>query len=475
MRRNVVRIVLPLGLLIAVIVSLSIFAGGEKRPNVILISIDSLRADHLHCYGYDRNTSPHIDQLAREGVLFVNTFSSSGWTLPAHVSMLTSLVVPTHGVVKPDKKIDRKVKTLAQALKEHGYTTAGFISAVFVHAIYGFDKGFDVYEDLSADPSILEKHPDSTHVIEAIFSDVEGITSPRITRRVTQWLHENRKKPFFLFLHYFDVHYDYMPPPPYDTMFDPGYTGTISAKNYYYNDAVNPNMSPADLKHIIALYDGEIRFVDEHIGLLLERLKESHLDKNTIIIVTADHGEEFFEHGGKDHRTLYDEVLRIPLIIKWPGHIPEGKRVNSLAGIIDIMPTVLDLACGDTTGTMMGKSLRNQIFGDGNSSSPPLLGELVCLHNDSHLFSLRTDKAKIIFDSTYDKTYIYDLANDPGETEDLGQNIKAVSLKEDLERQLQSAMKNAVDKKKEWHIKEGSLEKLSKAQEKNLKSLGYIQ
>jgi arylsulfatase A-like enzyme len=467
--------ILPL-LFLLIFVSCGNLAEQEKRPNIVLISIDSLRADHLGCYGYSRNTSPVIDQLARTGILFPNTFSTSSWTLPAHVSMLTSLDMPTHGVIKDDLKMGDNVKTLAQVLKNNGYATAGFISSVFVHGIYGFDRGFDTYEDLSSEPWIVKRNPDSPNVTEAIFSSVDDTTSPRLTRRVAQWLRENKKKaPVFLFVHYFDVHFDYAPPQPYRDMFDPDYTGTVSARNFFYNEDINPNMSRNDLDHVIALYDGEIRFVDEHIGKLLDLLKENCLDQNTILIITSDHGDEFFEHGHKGHQyTLYDEVLRIPLIIHWPGHLPEGKTATGMAGIIDIMPTVLDLAGINPPDTMMGTSLRTRIFGDDSGHSRSLLGELHCWDSDSHLFSLRTETAKIIYDSAHDKTAVYDLEKDPGEHRDVADDAGSRTPRKELEQQLHAALEHAEQEKKKWRIQELPLGKRTKAQEEKLKSLGYL-
>lgn len=450
----------------------------EDRPNIILIVVDSLRADHLGCYGYARDTSPNIDRLAREGTLFTTAIAPTSWTLPSITSILTSLEISTHGVGTHKTRLGDSVQTLAQALKQDGYATAGFISGTYLHPIYGFDRGFDVYENLIANPfEAADKEQRVTSaVLSGIKESLDDITSPAITERVTKWLDGNRKKPFFLFIHYWDVHYDYIPPPPYDTMFDPDYAGTIDARNFFFNEAINPDMSQEDLTHIIALYDGEIRFTDEHIGKLLDTLEQKGLDKNTLIVVTADHGDEFFEHGRKGHQqTLYDEVLNVPLIFTWDGRIPANKKVTSIVGIIDIMPTILDLAGIGTAPEMMGQSLRSGLLGDGSGSTRQILGELYIFWDEKgHLYSLRTDTGKIIYDFGYSKEFLYDLQQDPAEQDNIANATSITPLQAEMESRLLGTIQDAKRKKEEWKIREEPLNEMSEAQKEHLRSLGYL-
>ncbi|MBI4228743.1 MAG: sulfatase-like hydrolase/transferase, partial [Deltaproteobacteria bacterium] len=227
----------------------------DKNINVILISIDTLRADHLSCYGYGRTTSPNIDRLANEGIAFSNAFSVASWTLPAHISMLTSMYSEAHGVITDENSLDENRVTLAEILKDRGYATAAFVSGVYLHSRYGFDQGFDVYDE-----SIIDNAERGGEDL------VQEVTSPSLNDSIQSWLKINNQKKFFLFLHYFDVHFDYIPPPPYDTMFGLDYKGKIDGRNFYNNPEINSEMDPRDLKHVIALYDGEIAFTDKYIG-----------------------------------------------------------------------------------------------------------------------------------------------------------------------------------------------------------------
>ena len=330
--------------------------GQEQPPNVILISIDSLRADHLGCYGYPKATSPNIDILANEGVVFTNAISTTTWTLPSHISMLTALYPEVHQVIHDGNKLSDKAVVCAEIMKEAGYLTAGFVSGPYLSSKFGYNQGFDIYDD----DTISYSSNEESH---------RGITSPKIHQQITKWLEQKYRSSFFLFIHYWDVHYDYAPPPPFDTMFDSDYTGTITGKNFETNKRINPQMSKRDLEHIIALYDGEIAFTDSYIGKLMKYLKHLGIYENTMVILTSDHGDEFFEHGCKGHRNnLFDETLKVPLIIKFPSSLaspsPLGMRINQQVSIIDIVPTFLDYL-GITPYTALdGQSLLPLIAGN---------------------------------------------------------------------------------------------------------------
>ena len=318
-----------------------------KDYNVILISIDSLRADHLGAYGYPRDTSPTIKALAEGGILCANASSTTSWTLPSHMSMLTGRSLLGHGVVSDDRTLTDDVPTLAESFSDAGYRTHAIVSAPYVEARFGFDRGFDSYDDTSVR---FETHGQS----------YKSVTAPMLQATAAEWLRSKGDKKFFLFLHYWDVHYDYTPGPVYDTMFDPDYTGSITGENFYFNDEVNRNMDPRDLEHILALYDGEIRLVDDHLAKLRAVLAELSIDNNTIIVVTSDHGDEFFEHGRKGHhRTLYDEQLRVPLIFYVPGVKLVRPRLEMETSTVDIFPTVL----GFTGIEAPGRTRRRRSFG----------------------------------------------------------------------------------------------------------------
>ncbi len=297
--------------------------------NVILISIDSLRADRLGCYGNAHGTSPMIDRLAHEGARFTNAMSTSSWTLPAHMSMLTGRDVLSHGVIADTDQLPDAVPTLAETLRKGGVTTGGIASTPLLAGHYGFQRGFDRYDETiftSPKYDVLRDEPASA-----------------TTDLAMKWLRDAGGKRFFLFVHYWDVHYDYLPPPPYDTMFDPDYRGSITGANFFGNPAVRRGMPQRDLDHLLALYDGEVRWVDDHIARLIAVVEELGIAEHTAIIVTADHGDEFFEHGFKGHgRTLYREVVQVPLIARVPGVKPETV-VEAPVSLVDLAPTVLSV------------------------------------------------------------------------------------------------------------------------------------
>ena len=237
------------------------------------------------------------------------------------------------------------VPTLPEVLKQNGYTTAGFVSAPYVAAHYGYARGMDTYEDISAEYS---------HRQEAR----SAIVAPEVTEKALGWLDSHARDRFFLFVHYFDIHYDYIPPPPYDTMFDPDYKGTIDGSNFIERRDINRRMDPRDLEHVLALYDGEIRFTDDHVAKVLERIDRLGLRDSTLVIIVADHGDEFFEHGNKGHhRTVYSEVLRVPFLMRLPKGIGRGSVVDEQVSLVDLMPTILDVIGIDPPEGVEGVSL----------------------------------------------------------------------------------------------------------------------
>ena len=205
------------------------------KPNVVLISVDTLRPDHLGCYGYHRATSPRIDQLAAQGALFENTISSTSWTLPAHAAMLTSLADTVHGCTDTDKRLEGHHTTLAECLATVNYATAGFFSGPYLHPAFGFAQGFETYLDCTAYPTLEARARKDRDNLDMRLKSQQDITNPRVYEQVSLWLKQNHRRPFFLFVHMWDVHFDLIPPAPYDTMFDPNYTGTINGRNFFFN------------------------------------------------------------------------------------------------------------------------------------------------------------------------------------------------------------------------------------------------
>ena len=297
----------------------------RKKPNLIIISIDTLRADHIGCYGYQRPTSPAIDKFASEALLFEDVMSTSPWTLPAHGSLLTGLYPNRHGLKSYDNTMPGGIRMLADILKESGYATAAVVNSHCLSTRYGFNQGFDAYAYLKE--VVFQRGPSKV--------GEEGIKR----------LRSRPDRPFFLFLHYFDVHSDYSSLPYYEQQFVRPYNGIANGSSRQLSahciGEITFDQAAAD--HLIDLYDAGIRQMDDGIDALLKSLKSQKLLDDSILIITSDHGEEFLEHGGVLHsQTQYQELLHIPLIIKGPG-IPKSKRIKSVVSLVDVVPTVLSL------------------------------------------------------------------------------------------------------------------------------------
>lgn len=334
----------------------------SKQPNVLLIGIETLRADHVGCLGYDRETTPTLDRLAQEGVLCARAMSTSAWTLPSVMSVMTSLNPNVHQTQTYKDRLPGEVTTLAEVLKANGYTTVGFVSNPVLDGKYGFSDGFDFYDDftisLDAGLDIFAKHSETLNDQQIVN------TGELVTQMAAHWLQRNQDEPFFMFVFYIDPHYDYVPPAPFDTMFDPGYAGDIDGRGIHKEPRHSQRPSDRDLQHLLALYDGEIRYTDGCVAELLRVFATSGVLVNTIVVLFGDHGDEFYEHGKTAHgRTLYDEIIHVPLIFREPGRFPPGKRINAVTSQIDIMPTILDYLGVSCEGPMQGASLRPLIEG----------------------------------------------------------------------------------------------------------------
>ncbi len=322
-----------------------------EGPRIVLVSIDTLRADHVGCYGYGRPTTPHLDALAAEATLFLNAYAPSPWTLPSHVSLFTGLEAHNHQVYSADERMSPSLETLADVLRQHGYVCGAITGGGFLSPRYGFAKGFDTYSESEGQFS---------------FQD----SAARVGQAAAEWLDRNADKRFFLFLHTYQPHAPYDAPDPYGTMFQGErplwsrldlYTHLGGAKVGIYK-----SLPEEEKRAIAALYDGEVRYVDDAlIGPLTAKLKSLGLYDQTLLIITSDHGEEFYDHGGWGHgQSLYEELVRVPLIVKFPDRRLRGHRETRAARLIDIMPTVLEETGISLSGlTIDGRSLRPLLMG----------------------------------------------------------------------------------------------------------------
>jgi arylsulfatase A-like enzyme len=263
--------------------------GGSKQPNVILISIDMLRPDHLGCYGYRRQTSPNLDRIATEGVVYRNHIASSSWTLPSHASIFTSLPDSLHGCTDTDRSLAPSATTLAERFQAAGYATAGFFAGPYLHPAFGLGQGFDHYEDCASYAARIDDKPPSDWAMdkEIMVQSHEDVTNGRVYDAVKRWMGGKPDKPFFLFVHLWDVHFDFVPPPPWDTKFDPGYDGWVDGRNFFFDERYGPGMADKDFKHLLALYDGEIAWTDSILGKLREDLEKAGILDGTVLAITS--------------------------------------------------------------------------------------------------------------------------------------------------------------------------------------------
>ena len=379
---------------------------GRERPdyNIVLFLVDTLRADHLGCYGYARNVSPNIDELASRSVVFHNATSQAGWTLPSVASLLTSQYPSTNGVLTANRRLSDGLLTVAEALREVGYYTIAFTDGNFVSAFWGFDQGFDQFHEFTYE----RWEPDLGRV------DVQEEVD-----KAVRWLASNREKRFFLFLHTYQVHDPYTAPPAYTALFaDRDYTGSASGSHRFlmkhYPKEVP--LGEKDLRHIISLYDAEIRYTDDAFGRLLDALRRLDLLKTTLIVFTSDHGEEFKEHGQLLHMgSIYDEIVQVPLIIKLPPNMEwrAGEDYHQVE-LIDVIPTLFDALGMDSSAyPFQGRSLL-RLRGDGVDGQG-----FAFIEGDTELKGIRGGGMKFIArvrEGRLENGELYDLRMDPRES-----------------------------------------------------------
>lgn len=415
----------PLGLLL---VSAALLACGAvpreaespSQPNIVLISIDSLRPDHLGCYGYSRDTSPTLDRLAAEGALFEVVSSSSSWTLPAHAALFTALPDFGHQVDRGSRLLPAERRTMVESLKSAGYRTLGVWSGPLLDPRFGFGQGFDEYwshrgAGLDDDPSAAwGEHMARSH---------EDVTGLEVLEKVKEFAPSPAGQPYFLFLHLWDVHYDYIPPAPFDTRFDPDYQGTLDGTDVARLLRLEEeDLSPRDREHLVALYDGEIAWTDSIIAQILYYLEDRGGGaEDTVVVVTADHGEEFWEHGAFGHkRTVYEESVRIPLIVHGPGRVRAGVRVGEPVSIVDIAPTLLDLAGAEPLPDVFGRSLVSALDDPASVGRSLTVSELTMESRGEALLAVRGRDWKVISSQPSGEVLeLYSLKDDPGEQRNL--------------------------------------------------------
>jgi len=395
----------------------------QGNTNVLLISLDSTRRDYLSAYGHRAPhapamaSTPCIDALAEQGVLFEDAYSTTSWTLPSHCAILTGQPDLVHAVELEIYKLDGTHATLAETLRDAGYRTAGFFSGPHLEPRFGFDRGFERYVECYGEQlrrssanarvhaGLLEEQEQggmSAELVAAFNANVEAqrelevaaqgdVSSMSVADAAISEIEEaaSGERPFFIFAHFFDPHFDYTPPHPFRERFDPEYSGDIDGDAFFRNPAIarvdesRPSgrvrvVSERDLEHLQALYAGDLSWTDAQVGRILDVLSDHGLAQNTLVVIVADHGDEFFEHDGIGHRrTLFEEVVQVPMILRLPEVLPAGTRVPGPVSTADLFPTVLDLIQVPLTSDTCSRSLVDQVLDPTGTVLPGVMGRLV--------------------------------------------------------------------------------------------------
>jgi len=455
------RTTLPRFLVLLLLAHFGSSCGSDNRYNILMISLDTLRPDHLTLYGYQRDTSPYMTEFARQGVVFDQAFSQSPKTATSHMTIFTGLYPSVHGIEnlsEENRRLSDEIPTLAALLSQAGYRTEAIVGGGNVSGELGFDRGFDVYSGSSD--------------AEDLFQQADGVLA-----RLAE-----ASEPFFVFLHTYEVHDPYVPNPEFARLYaDPEYAGEIvsskdelvelaGGQEYWqqynaYWSRVDPSSS-ADAQHLRDLYDAEIRFTDEVLAAFNQRLSEMGLLENTILVLLSDHGEEFFEHGSVLHNTLYQEVLQVPLVFRLPAAlgVQPGQRIQEIVRLIDIKPTLLEAVGVSAPDHLQGRSLLAVMRGE-DKEPRPVFSERI---KDEKRFALQVGNWKYIRHSGGEE--LYDLSQDPRE------QIDVAAQNEPLLRELRHRTGQLI----QWNeglaqeLQHGEAFELDQETRDQLEALGYL-
>jgi arylsulfatase A-like enzyme len=410
--------------------------GGAVSPNVLFIVLDTLRADHLGTYGYHRPT-PNLDQIAKEGVIFEQAFSTASWTVPSHATLMTGLYSHDHRAdVLTGERLGDNFYTLAEAFSDNGYLTVLVSGNHYqVNGVRGFHQGFQSYYDLfwnlenSLQLTRLGQRAFRVMAHRALFGyhQFGRATADNVNQIFFNWLDHHSQRPFFAFLNYFDPHDPYYAPPLYDMKYGDtpalGQPGSFSSNASEFSGSISDEELMWQMDH----YDDSIYYLDTKLGELFSFLKRKGLYDNTILVITSDHGESFGEHSLYGHaNSLYIELLHVPLLIRYPPAITAGSQVSNIVSLIDLPYTIIDLSKIEPIQPIPGQRI------DRVSAEGPAVAELFHnpYHPDTHpvhygtLTSFTTDKWHAIFtnhsDAKFYREEIYS-RNDSRQSNDLSQ------------------------------------------------------
>lgn len=466
----------------------------SRRPNVVLIVLDSVRAANCSAYGYSRQTTPQLDRLAAEGTLYEQAISVGSWTLPVHASIFTGRYPINHGLTLSRHALRPGTATLASRLRAAGYRTGSFSNNAYISEATGLVQGFDHVDDIwrTTNPRGIGLPKLSKRIAEferrgpLLRPAVALLRSARRLRavlrawrsrkdsgaaftnqRVMGWIADDAagSQPFFAFVNYMETHEPYLPPYPYNRRFMPSrYSPFRVARASGRRDEIltaAAGQRRQDLEILEALYDGTLRYADEIVGRLADAIRAQGLLDNTVFIVTSDHGDSFGEHGHLGHRlTLYDELLRVPLVIRYPGRFQAGARVREQVQLGDLYPLVLELAGVDPDGdfvSLLTPAADRTALAE-NTGPKSINGlESKAVRRNAHKFIWRSDE----------RHELYDLSGDPGERSNL------IESQPQIARQLHDHLDEILREMRDGDVRTGEARYDDETLER-LRALGYV-
>ena len=474
-------------------------AGGDRAENLIILLIDTLRNDHVSWNGYERETTPALDRLAGKGAVFTNLVSQAPHTKASCASLLTSLHPASHTAVE-NAGLPRSAVTLPEVMKAAGYRTFGVSANTYISPVFGFDQGFETLLTLPVLTTTRNEVGYLLRRIERRFGpnraaawllqrltdfekrwfwdvrpDASQLAAPDVIDPFLEWIGEGEEKePFFAYLHFLEPHALYEAPEPFDTLFTGGYDGEPvtnhpSTAGLFSPVTLAPSLPERERQNMIDRYDAEIVYLDTELARLFERLESTGLDGRTLLLVVADHGEGFYEHGMWGHgHSLYDEELRVPLAMIHPARIEADRRIDSPVRMVDLMPTVLDLLGIPAPAGVQGRSLTGLLQGEAVEDLP-CYSEIEW--SGKQYDSLRKGDRKLIREIG-GASWLYDLASDPGETTDLSARDpgSAAAMLGEIERIRSLFIESRIAREKDEES-----EILDETTRDRLKALGYIE
>jgi arylsulfatase A-like enzyme len=405
-----------------------------RGPNILVVLVDTLRADHLGAYGYERPTSPAIDAFAREGVQFMQAYSQSTWTKPATASLFTGRYPRQHQAYLEKAKLPESEWLLPEALRAAGYRTGVFSGNPWVTREWGFDQGVDqfvsIYDERFARVTLFMRSlkrlaklvDDKARVYNRVKMLVQGELSttardPVVTQALLRWVEERRGERFFAHLHLMSPHHPYDPPPPFDR-FVPDRARqpvTYYPKKSYFFFEEGEALDAGARADMVARYDGDILFVDGVFGPLIERLRALGLLDDTVVVLVSDHGEEFYDHRNWGHgQSVYNELTHVPLVIRYPPRFPAGRRIDTPVMTVDVMPTLLALAGVSPSAALAGRSLLPVVAGTGEPGGEAY-SELLYRYGEARGLVAGSQKIIHMRKDRDRRAERFDLASDPAE------------------------------------------------------------